>query len=59
VVKEKIKTEQGNYYDYYDGVYKAITDNKPMPVTCDDGINVMRIIEAAIKSNAEKKVIAL
>ena len=59
VVKEKIKTEQGNYYQYYDGVYKAITDNKPMPVTCDDGINVMRIIEAAAKSNTEKRVITL
>ena len=59
VVKEKIKTEQGNYYQYYDEVYKAITDNKPMPVTCDDGINVMRIIEAAVKSNAEKKMVSL
>ncbi len=59
VVKEKVKTEQGNYYSYYDGVYKAITDNKPMPVTCDDGINVMRIIEAAVKSNAEKRIVSL
>ena len=57
--KEKIKTEQGNYYDYYNEVYKALTDNKPMPVTCDDGINVMRIIEAAVKSNNEKKVVTL
>jgi scyllo-inositol 2-dehydrogenase (NADP+) len=56
---EEIKTEQGNYYDYYDAVYKAITDNKPMPVTCDDGINVMRIIEAAVKSNAEKRIVSL
>jgi hypothetical protein len=30
-----------------------------MPVTCDDGINVMRIIEAAVKSNVEKKVVLL
>lgn len=58
-VKEKVKTEQGNYYDYYDAVHKAITENKPMPVTCDDGINVMSIIEAAIKSNAGKKTVLL
>ena len=54
-----IKTAQGNYYDYYDGVYNAITANKPMPVTGDDGIAVMTIIEAAVKSNAAMKVISL
>lgn len=54
-----IKTEQGNYYQYYDEVYKAITNNRPMPVTCEDGINVMKIIEAAVKSSKEKKVITL
>ncbi len=54
LIKEKIKTEQGNYYGYYDAVYKAITENKPMPVSCDDGINVMKIIEAARKSDAAK-----
>lgn len=57
--KEKIKTEQGNYYHYYDAVYKAITENKSMPVTADDGINVMKIIEAALKSNSETKMITL
>jgi hypothetical protein len=30
-----------------------------MPVTVDDGINVMKIIEAAIVSNEQKKQIAL
>lgn len=54
-----IPTAQGNYYDYYDAVYHAITENKPMPVTSDDGIAVMRIIEAAVKSNAERQVISL
>ena len=59
IIKEKIKSLQGNYYDYYDGVYKALTQNIGMPVTVDDGIHVMKIIEAAIKSSAEKKVIEL
>lgn len=57
--KEKIITEQGNYYYYYDEVYRAITHNTAMPVTCDDGINVMTILEAAAKSSREKKVVAL
>jgi predicted dehydrogenase len=59
IIREKIKTLQGNYYDYYDGVYKAFTENKPMPVTVDDGINVMKIIEAAFKSSNEKRVVNL
>lgn len=59
VIREKIKSLPGNYYDYYDEVYKALTEGIPMPVTADDGINVMRIIESAIQSCNEKKVIYL
>lgn len=59
VIREKVKTLDGNYMDYYAGVYKAIASNQPMPVTADEGINVMRIIEAAVKSSREKKVIEL
>ncbi len=59
VVRERVPSLQGNYYDYYDLVYKAITANEPMPVTADDGINVMRIIKSAIQSCSEKKVVYL
>jgi predicted dehydrogenase len=59
VFRENVKSLQGNYYDYYDQVYNALTDNEPMPVTADDGINVMRIIESAIESSQEKKVVYL
>jgi predicted dehydrogenase len=59
ISKEKIKTEQGNYYYYYYEVYKAITQNTAMPVTCDDGINVMKVIEAAAKSSKENRVVEL
>ncbi len=56
-IREKVPSLQGNYYDYYDLVHKAITENKPMPVTAEDGVNVMRIIESAIQSCNEKKVV--
>jgi predicted dehydrogenase len=59
MIREKVKSLQGNYYDYYDQVYKALTDGTPMPVTADDGINVMRIIESAIESSLGKKVVYL
>lgn len=59
VIREKITTLPGNYYAYYDGVYEALTNNKPMPVTAEDGIRVMRIIDAVYKSSSEQRVIKL
>lgn len=58
-VREKIKTLQGKYFEYFNGVYEAIANNKPEPVTAQDGVKVMQIIEAAIASNVQKKVIDL
>jgi scyllo-inositol 2-dehydrogenase (NADP+) len=59
IIREKIPSLQGNYYDYYDIAYKALTGETAMPVTVDDGINVMRIIEAVIKSNQEGNIVKL
>jgi scyllo-inositol 2-dehydrogenase (NADP+) len=59
IVKEEVYTLSGNYYEYYDGVYQAIAHNKPMPVTADDGINVMRVIDAVYLSSKQGKVITL
>ena len=59
VFREFIPSAKGNYGDYYDGVYNAIRNNAPMPVTGEDGMKVIQVIEAAIKSNKEKKVIEL
>ena len=59
MIRENVPTLHGNYYDYYDGVYKSISNNTAMPVTVQDGINVMRIITSAFTSSNEKKVIAL
>jgi predicted dehydrogenase len=59
IIREKVPTLQGNYYDYFDGVYHSILENKPEPVTAQDGTNVMQIIETAIESNAQQKVITI
>ena len=59
VIREKVPTLYGNYYDYYDGVYNAIVNNTAMPVTAEDGIKVMHIINAAMESNHLQKVIQL
>lgn len=59
IVKEYIPTLQGNYYDFFDSVYNSITNDSMEPVTAQDGVQVMQIIEAAIQSSAQKKVIDL
>lgn len=59
IMHGKIPTLQGNYYDFFDGVYNAIANDTVEPVTAQDGFNVMRIIEAAILSNTEKRVVDL
>ena len=58
-IREKIKTQQGNYLEFYNGVHTAITQNAPMPVTVDDGIRVMRVIEAAFRSSEARKAITV
>jgi predicted dehydrogenase len=59
LVKERVESLRGNYMEYYEGVYKSITNNQQLPVTADDGIMVIRVIEAAYQSHREKKVIEL
>ncbi|MGH2647877.1 MAG: Gfo/Idh/MocA family oxidoreductase [Ginsengibacter sp.] len=58
-IREYIESEQGNYNEYYDGIYEAIRNNKPLPVTAEDGLKVIKIIEAAYKSNETKCVVIL
>ena len=58
VVRENIPTLAGNYHGYYNGIYEAIRNGAPAPVTATDGLNIIRIIEAAQRSSKEGKVIA-
>lgn len=59
IYKEHVTSETGNYGDYYKQVYKAIRENAKPPVSAQDGLNVIRVIEAAIKSSDEKRLISL
>jgi predicted dehydrogenase len=53
---ELIRSPTGNYMEFYDGVYESITGGHPEPVSADDGVRVMRIIDAAFRSHREGKV---
>jgi scyllo-inositol 2-dehydrogenase (NADP+) len=58
-VKQSTTSSSGNYMFYYDDVYKAITGQAANPVPASDAVKTMRIIDAAFKSSAEKRVIDL
>ena len=55
ITREYITSEQGNYGEYYDGIYQAIRNNKRLPVTAEQGLNVIRVIETAFESGNEKR----
>jgi predicted dehydrogenase len=59
VVRKELTSSSGNYMGYYDDVYKALTGQAPNPVTAEDGIKTVKIIEAALQSTKEKRIIDL
>lgn len=59
VVRERVETLQGNYAGLYEGVWQAIRNGAPVPVSAEDGIAIIRIIEAAHRSNREGRVVDL
>ena len=59
IVKKKIPSLQGNYMRYYDTIYEAIRQNKPLEVTAEEATNVIKIIQAALQSHEKGKVITL
>lgn len=59
IIRDNVPTLQGNYYDFFDGVYQSLVAGVVEPVSAQDGIYVMQIIEAAILSNHQKSIINL
>ena len=57
--QELITAPQGNYMEFYDGMYSAIVDDLSEPVTAADGVRVMRVIDAAFQSQQSGLVVRL
>lgn len=57
--EKKIPTVLSGYGAYYDNIYRALTEGAPLLVPPAETADVLRIIEAAKESNAEKRRIAL
>lgn len=56
---EVVISPRGNYLAFYDGLYRAIANDSLEPVTADDGVRVMTIIDAAFQSHAEQRLVEI
>jgi scyllo-inositol 2-dehydrogenase (NADP+) len=54
---ETIETLHGSYTTYYKKIAESILEGKSAPVTAQEGLSVIKIIEACVKSSKEKRVI--
>jgi scyllo-inositol 2-dehydrogenase (NADP+) len=55
----EIKTTPGAYLQFYQQLHDAITSNTPVPVTGEQGMDVIRLIEAAMQSSRQNRVVVL
>ena len=53
-INGKVKSEKGDYREYYLNIYDAIVEKGDLAVTPQQGRNIIRLIEYAIESNQKK-----
>jgi predicted dehydrogenase len=58
-VAESIPASTGNYMAFYDAVYDAIVSGKPFPISAENIVDVIGILEASEKSSELGKVVEL
>ncbi|MEO7523788.1 MAG: Gfo/Idh/MocA family oxidoreductase [Ferruginibacter sp.] len=58
-MRTTVTSLQGNYMEFYDGLYEAIINDKELPVTGTDGLNVMRVIAAVLASHETKSIASI
>lgn len=51
VTCKDVSTEQGDYNQFYVAIAQAINDGEPIPISSEDGINVIKILELAVQSS--------
>jgi scyllo-inositol 2-dehydrogenase (NADP+) len=57
--RSRYKTLNGNYMGFFDNVYEAITQGKPLAVSADAALNTIRIILTAIESSQKKILLTI
>ena len=59
IIREYIKSERGDYGEYYKAIFNAIRNDEAVPVTSKEALDVIKIIEAAFKSSKLRQVVTL
>jgi scyllo-inositol 2-dehydrogenase (NADP+) len=57
VVRKEQTSIPGNYMGFYDDLHKFLTDKRDNPVPAEDGIKTIKVIEAALQSTKETRII--
>jgi predicted dehydrogenase len=58
-VRKPVPSLQGNYMQFYNELYEAIVHGKKIPVSGQDGLNTMRVIEAVQQADKTKRIVSL
>lgn len=57
--REKYPTLSGCYQKFFEGVYASIREQKPALVPLEDSLLNMQIVEAALQSSRERKIVEM
>jgi len=58
IVRSRFSTLDGDYMSYFDNVYQAISGNAELSVKPEDGKIIIEVIEKAMQSSAEKRLLS-
>jgi len=50
-ISEEMTTEHGDYPQFYSAIAEAINNGEPVPVSGEDAVNVIKILELAVQSS--------
>jgi scyllo-inositol 2-dehydrogenase (NADP+) len=57
-ISADVETARGSYEAYYQGVYEAIAEGKAAPVSPQEALDVITVIEHAMRSHQEQRTIS-
>lgn len=55
----RVPSEQGRYHDYYEAFARAVRDGTPPPVTAEEAIATLAVLDAARASAAEGRTVEI
>jgi predicted dehydrogenase len=58
LVRESLPTQQGNYLEFFEALFNAIRNGQPLPVTAQEAIDTIQVVERAFQSSKEQRVVS-